>query len=574
VPSEAATYPTHPGRPAQKLSPPIFLALAVGCLAAVAVAYLPSLDYQFILDDHSFITHPTIQESGHVWDYFTTSTWSQFTGGPSSFYRPIFLLWLRINFMLSGLSTWGWHLLSIVKHLVAAILLAALVWKLLRDSTAALIAAILFALHPAQTESVSWVTVPDPLMTSGVLVALLCYLKYSECALSGENAKSSRAKKSGKGASTSTVPLRWRWLAASVAAYFLALLAKETAIVVPLVILAMNLAPAANPALPQGRSKRSRNNRSQWLYALRQTVPFLAITGIYFLLRESALGNMLGARTQHLPWSTVVLSWPSILCFYLKVLFWPVKSYAFANPILVEDFSARELLLPLAVLACVAAVVTALLVWTRKNAQRERGGQSVRGIENALIIGTLLLVLPLLPALNLNALNPGDFLHGRYAYLSVAGLMLLLSTALHVVVRSRLLPVALACALAVSFAVLTFGQEKQWKDDATIFTVAHALAPHNLPVARHLADTHVQAALQLGEQGRCAEALPIFDQVISDFPDDWFAWAGRGDCYFQIDDLPKAEESLHRASDLAHNPQVTEHWQELRAYMGLPNSTQ
>ncbi len=183
-----------------------------------------------------------------------------------------------------------------------------------------------------------------------------------------------------------------------------------------------------------------------------------------------------------------------------------------------------------------------------------------------------MLVLPLLPALNLNALNPGDFLHGRYIYLPVAGLMLLLATAWRMTNRPHLVLVAPACAVAIAFATLTFAQEKQWKDDTSVFTMAHDLAPHNVPVARHLADTHVRAALQLGEEGHCAEALSIFSQVIHDFPDDWFAWAGQGDCYVQLNDLSKAEESLHRASDLAHNPQVTEHWQVLRTHMGLPNS--
>jgi len=554
-------------------SPRVFSLLASGCAAIIFAVYTPSLKFQFVLDDHSFLTHPTIQESGHIWEYFTKSSWAQFTGGPASFYRPVFLLWLRINFVLSGLSTWGWHLLSILKHLLAALLLGMLTWKLLRDSTAALIAATLFALHPAQTESVSWVTVPDPLMTAGVLAGLLCYLKYSEGSLTGETSKyPSRAKKSRKTASSNTFARYWGWFAASVIAYSFALLGKETAIVFPLVIFAMNLVPTASSALPQGRSKAKADNPSRWPHALRQTAPFLIITGIYFLLRMAALGNMFGAPTQHLPRSTVVLSWPAMLWFYLKVLLWPTRSYAFADPILVESFSAREVLLPLAGLGCFATILIAFLVWIRRKAQRELPDQAARGIDNALIIGTLLLVLPLLPALNVNALNPGDFLHGRYTYLSVAGLMLLLSTVWRVINRAHLLLVTCAGALAVGFAALTFAQEKQWKDDTTVFTIAHQLAPRNVPVARHLADTHVQAALHLGEEGRCAEALPIFDQVISDFPDDWFAWAGQGDCYFQLNNLPKAEESLHRASDLAHNSQVTEHWQELRGHMGLPNS--
>ena len=155
-----------------------FFAVAL-CLAAVVFAvYSPSLKFQFVLDDHRFTGDPRIQFPDHVWDYFANYVWAQFTGGPPSFYRPLFLVWLRINFILSAMSPWGWHALSIAKHLAVAVLLGLLVLRLLRDRVAALIAASLFALHPAQTESVAWVTVPDPLMSAAILGALLLYLRW------------------------------------------------------------------------------------------------------------------------------------------------------------------------------------------------------------------------------------------------------------------------------------------------------------------------------------------------------------------------------------------------------------
>jgi tetratricopeptide (TPR) repeat protein len=181
-------------------------------------------------------------------------------------------------------------------------------------------------------------------------------------------------------------------------------------------------------------------------------------------------------------------------------------------------------------------------------------------------------VLPLLLALNLNALNPGDFLHGRYTYLPLAGLMLLVATFYRVAGKARPFLLCAGAALAIMFAALTLVQEKQWKDDATVFTVAHELAPENAPVARSLADAHVQAALKLDEEGQCSEAVPVFEKVTNDYPQDWYAWAGLGDCYVQLQDLVKAEESLHRAADISRDSRVIEQWQELRAHMGLSSS--
>ena len=182
------------------------------------------------------------------------------------------------------------------------------------------------------------------------------------------------------------------------------------------------------------------------------------------------------------------------------------------------------------------------------------------------------MVLPLLLTLNLNALNPGDFLHGRYTYLPLAGLMLLVATLCRMAGTSRPFLLCAGGALAIVFAALTFVQEKQWKDDATVFTTAHELAPQNGPVARNLADTHVQAALKLDQEGRCSEAIPLFEKVTNDYPQDWYAWAGLGDCYVQLNDLVKAEESLHRAADISRDSRVIEHWQGLRVHMGLSSS--
>src|SRR5215831_17964067 len=142
--------------------------------------YIPSLKFGFILDDHRFTGDPRIQESGHLPDYFSNYVWAQFTGGPPSFYRPVFVLWMRLSFMIAELSPLGWHLLSIAKHLLVGIVLWFLLYKLLGDRLAAFAAAALFLLHPSHTESVSWVTVPDPLLTLCLLLSLLFYLRYAD----------------------------------------------------------------------------------------------------------------------------------------------------------------------------------------------------------------------------------------------------------------------------------------------------------------------------------------------------------------------------------------------------------
>jgi len=556
----------------RSLSPANVL-IAVLSLAVVGGVYVPSLQYSFILDDHRFTSDPRVQSAGHVWEYFTNYVWAQFTGGPSSFYRPLFVLWVRTNFALCAMSPWGWHLLSILKHLAVAFLLYLLVWSLLRDSAAALLAAVLFTLHPAHTECVAWVTVPDPLMVIGVLSTLLLYLRYAqETSVPAQNKKTKR--KAPRATVVKTTPRSaLPWLIASAMVCFLTLLAKETAIIVPIIIFFLTLFMLrgeidSDGATTGGNSFFSRS-LIRLMTALRITLPFACATVLYLLLRFNAFSGNLGSLTQHLPWRSVFLSWPGILWFYAKVLLWPVRSYAYGDPTLAEAFSVRGVLLPGLAVGCLVAGLGAALFWLRRKARSNLHSSEVAGVEYALLIGTLLLVLPILLALNLNVLNPGDFLHGRYVYLASTGMMMIVAAACHLAGKARKPLLWGAGLLAIVFAVLTVSQEKLWKDDLTLFTAAHRLAPNNPWVALNLERANVQAALPLVEQGRCGEVLPVFERVSRKYPEEWSAWAGLGYCYFTLNNLPKAEESLHRAAQLSRDPRTIELWQELRAQMGL-----
>jgi hypothetical protein len=476
---------------------------------------------------------------------------------------------MRFNFLLNGLDSWGWHLFSILKHILVAVLLGCLVWKLLRDSAAALSSATLFALHPAQTESVSWVTVPDPLVGAGLLTALLTYFQYLHTPVINEQIRRTKARKGSKETTESG-----KWLVASVAAYFAALLAKETAIVFPVVIIAVSLSSSAWQSVsPREQPTRSVPGYATWKRSLRHTLPFIAATGFYLLLRLNALGTAVAAKTQQLPLMSVILSWPAILWFYAKVLFWPWRPYSFADPTVIGTFSAREVLLPLIKVGRVLALVVAVSLWSLASARRNLGEKEADRVRSATLIGILLLMLPLLPALNLNGLNPGDFLHGRYTYLSLLGVMLLLAVVLSTAGSFRNVLLLASAALAIAFSVSTFAQEKQWINDATVYAVAHKIAPNNPIVAQDFADTHVQEAIKLGDEGRCNEAIAILQQVIRDFPQDWKAWAAQGNCYVQLNNLVAGEDSLHRAATISKDSTVIQYWQELRAHMGLPSTS-
>ena len=556
--------PPHRASAQELLSARSFVAATVVLIVAIFLIYLPTLNFQFILDDHRFLSDPRVQSPGHVWEYFSNYVWAQFSGGPATFYRPLFILWLRINFILAGVSSAGWHFLSIVKHVSVAGLLGITVWALLRDPVAALLAAGLFALHPAQTESVAWVTVPDPLMSVAVLAAVLLFLRYLSWIAINQPSQSLSNRKRRKAIRNVVVkPSVW-WLLASAGACLAALLAKETAIILPVFFLALGLIVGPSRADRTSAPHGERGRSSRLLYALQAWAPYLGVTVIYLVFRFSALGGKLGANTQDLGYKTILLSFPATAWFYIKVMFWPVQLRAFADPTQINTLSVHAVLLPGLAVGCTALILTALLLWAWRKSTRDLPALELGRIRLALCLGVLLLVLPILPALNLNALNPGDFLHGRYTYLPLAGLMLLFATAWHLADQWRLYVLSAAILVAFAFAVLTWRLETAWKDDLTVFTVAHQIAPHNQPVALNLARARVQETLKLAEWGQCDDAIPVFQQVTREFPNDWFAWAALGDCQAQLNDFQAAEQSLHRAADLSRKPQVIQEWEQVR----------
>ena len=282
-------------------------------------------------------------------------------------------------------------------------------------------------------------------MTCALLISLLSYLRYAGF-LSVTHHVLERKSRGKSSHSARSSPL---WLITSVVAYFAALLTKETSIIFLVVIFAVAISVSSREKEPSGSSSGTHFD-SRLRTPLLHSAPFVCATVVYFLLRLKALGGKFDVATQHLTISTLLLSWPATLWFYFKVMLWPVRSYSFADPTLIERFSLRGVWLPFFELACCAALLTVLSAYCWRNAERESATRQAAGIRISLISGILLLILPLLLALNLNGLNPGDFLHGRYTYLPLAGLTLLLATAWHSMKKFR---VVLLCSARFIFSV-------------------------------------------------------------------------------------------------------------------------
>src|SRR5581483_1222173 len=99
----------------------ICLLLLILCAAAV---YLPAVTHQFVADDNSQILANThIHSWQYIPVYFSSHVWAQIALNPgekpAAYYRPLFLLWLLLNYSLFTYFPAAWHASAILLHIFA-----------------------------------------------------------------------------------------------------------------------------------------------------------------------------------------------------------------------------------------------------------------------------------------------------------------------------------------------------------------------------------------------------------------------------------------------------------------------
>ena len=189
-------------------------------------------DQPFVYDDARFIQQNEALLTSSPWDFFVDpATTSAGTGlGESGggivadIYRPLRTLLFSLERRAFGLDPKGWHAVGLLLHALNAWLVLRLLWRLLGTTgPAALAGALLFAVHPVGVESVVWVS------SQGDLLALTLMLVTLEVLLR---------------------PGLLRTLGGAVLC-LLACLAKESAIVLPALLLLRDRALSAADAPPR-----------------------------------------------------------------------------------------------------------------------------------------------------------------------------------------------------------------------------------------------------------------------------------------------------------------------------------
>lgn len=155
---------------------PIFI-LAV----AILIVYYNSLLNPFIWDDLYLIEgNAFIKSWAHIKDIFATQLF-QGSGAESNFYRPIQSITLALDHAIWHLNPIGYHITNILLHILTVVLIYFLLLKLTLDNTISLFTSLLFAIHPINTEAITYLSGrADPLSAVFFLSAFITYIKYRE----------------------------------------------------------------------------------------------------------------------------------------------------------------------------------------------------------------------------------------------------------------------------------------------------------------------------------------------------------------------------------------------------------
>ena len=251
-------------------------------LAAVVAS--PGLGNNLLSDDYALLYSNVGQSAMDLLRPFFHESSSRAAGGT---YRPLTEVSVGLDYFLWGSSTYGFHVVNLLWHVLNTLLCYAFVRVLVPPRpVVALTAALLFACHPVHGDAIFWLSArSDLLCTFFYVLSLLLFVR-------------------GRGPDKRRFPT-----VGSVLAFVLALLSKEVALSLPFMLVILDLASPSG----EGFRKRLRRHAARYLV-------YVAVAIGYLGLRLTVLPTISHAK------------WPSVpdalfnFATYFKLILLPIQT--------------------------------------------------------------------------------------------------------------------------------------------------------------------------------------------------------------------------------------------------------
>ncbi len=442
----------------------------VALVVLVAIVFMPALDAGFVdWDDDDLLFYNTRYRT-----FSADSLRWMFTTSFAGHFQPLTWLSYSLDWALWKRELFGYHLTSVVLHALTAVGFYFLSRRLLAAgsrnnsdiSSAPIVlsagfAAALFAIHPLRAESVAWLAERrDVLGGLFYVLAVGCYLRYAG-AVRGRRAFESVS--SGR-----------RWYVAAVASCTLSLLAKASAVTLPLVLVILDFYPLRR--WDRGRNTRSGPGRG----TIIDKLPFLvlAVAAGWRAIIAQEEGGALYGLAQHDIWTRLAQACYGLV-FYVWKTIWPTN----LGPL--YEIPPREVLF--GPMLWISLAVLAVIGFTAARARRR-----FPAIPAALTV----YVVVLFPVLGFAQSGP-QLVADRYSYLPCMGLAVLAGAGLLRFIQTdawvrnpnhRAMVALLSVFLVTSLAWATFFHQ------ANIWLSAQTLWAHGVRVSPNSAVAHTNYA--------------------------------------------------------------------------------
>ncbi|MCD6459393.1 hypothetical protein J7L67_01845, partial [bacterium] len=147
--------------------------------SAVLIVYLNVSNAGFVYDDNDFIVDNYPVKTWllkNPWDFFLKPEQAVWSG----IYRPLRTLAFAVDYQFFGLNPSGYHIENFFLHIFNAILVFFLFRIFFKNDKISFMGALLFAVHPVQIESVTWISSRGDLLYS--FFTLICFIWFLKMA--------------------------------------------------------------------------------------------------------------------------------------------------------------------------------------------------------------------------------------------------------------------------------------------------------------------------------------------------------------------------------------------------------
>lgn len=438
------------------------------------------------IDDHASTTDNPV-----VTNFSLASVFSHFNLG---MYAPLTWIGYATAYGLGKENATMYHLLSLLVHTFNTWLVYRLLVKLEIRKSLILPISILFAIHPIQVESVSWIAgFSTPLYSMFSLLAFLFYLDYA-----GDQ------------------PNRYRSYALALGMFVLACLAKSAAVTVPITLIVLDL----------WRKPERLTRLQQW----GAYVPFFLISlgfGLLTIYSREQAGTLVGTDVNgYTAFERILLVCYTPL-FYIYKMVLPLQLNVYYS------FDKIDGQLPWQYFASPFAL--AALGWA---------AWRFRNTAPYLAIGLLFFLSNILVELPFATLGTFELCADHYNYIACIGIFFILTEGL--LALQQRFPDSAGALKTVGYVwfaamfVLCFRQIRIWKDSITV--ISHAIDNGFY----HQGMMYMGRGVAYGDIGRPQEAIEDFTKAIAIDSTKRDAYKFRGSLYGQAGQLDLALADLRK----------------------------